>query len=92
MTVKSPHLQDESSKLETQESQRERGPVLRTKAQEPEESTAEFQTEKQAQDLERGNISVWVWRQEKNWYPTLKSVRQEFSLSWEGVNLVILFK
>lgn len=60
MTVKSPHLQDESSKLETQESQRERGPVLSTKAQEPGESTVEFQTEEQVQDLEKGNISVWV--------------------------------
>lgn len=63
MTVKSPHLQDESSKLETQESQRERG--LKNRGQEPGESMVEFQTDKQAEDLERGNISVWVWRQEK---------------------------
>lgn len=58
MTVKSPHLQDESSKLETQESQRERG--LKNRGQEPGESMVEFQTDKQAEDLERGNISVWV--------------------------------
>lgn len=48
---------------------RDRGPVLSTKAREPGQSLEEFQTEKQAQDLERGNVSVWVWRQEKTEVP-----------------------
>ena len=46
-----------------------------------------------AQDSRRATVLLSVQKQEKNWHPSLKAIRQgEFSLMWRRVSFFILFR